>query len=181
MACRDGRLLKEQLGRKVDLTAKLHLTQKGIDEIKLRKYKLSIRKRSVLLFLEKPQAVERLLDKTVFHQDEIVYEAQALLQDGFIAGDSDSSPELVAISHDPEDIFQLNEDIILSKAKFMLIDYCVDCFGTQSEVFDDAIRACKNTKSLGKCLTEIFTAAKKKCPDRLPALLDLIKKINETT
>lgn len=63
------------------------ITEKGIDEIDRRTHKLSIRKRSVLVHLNTPQTVAYILDKSVFHQDEIIYEIKVLEHDGFLAMD----------------------------------------------------------------------------------------------
>ena len=71
----------------MDVSARLKITEKGIDEIERRTHKLSIRKRSVLVHLKKPQTVEYVLDKSVFHPDEIIYEIKALAHDGFLAMD----------------------------------------------------------------------------------------------
>lgn len=71
----------------MDLSARLQITEKGIDEIERRAHNLSIRKRSVLVQLKKPQTVAYIVDKSVFHQDEIVYEINALMRDGFISMD----------------------------------------------------------------------------------------------
>ena len=63
---------------------KLHITQKGIDEIQQRIYKLNIKKRSVLILLETPHSIEEVMHKTVFPHSEIAEEILALIQDGFI-------------------------------------------------------------------------------------------------
>ena len=69
----------------MDLSASLNLTEKGLDEVKRRMYKLSIRKRSVLILLEQPHTVEHLLQKTVLHRDELMLEIEILVRDGFLA------------------------------------------------------------------------------------------------
>lgn len=168
----------------MDLSASLHITQKGVDEVKGRVYKLSIRKRSVLILLEKPQTVEYVLHKSVFHEDEVVEEINGLLRDGFIevSGDLavDRGPLTIAPPPQAAVNFHLEDDIVLSEAKFLLIDFCVDSFGTGSQVFVDEIRSCNSAKNLSVCLRNIHAAAEKQCPARIPALLLLIQDINET-
>ena len=77
----------------MDLSARLQITEKGIDEIERRAHNLSIRKRSVLVQLKKPQTVAYILEKSVFHQDEIFYEINALEHDGFLALGKEGTPE----------------------------------------------------------------------------------------
>lgn len=169
----------------MDLSTNLHITQKGEDEVKRRVYKLSMKKRSVLILLDKPKAVEHLLLKSVFPQNEIVEEIDALIRDGFIALSGEGTPrpdkpDLPATAPALGSSFDLDDEIILSEAKFLLTDFSVDSFGTQSQAFVDGIRACKSVNDLRLSLGTLFTAAEKQCPDRLPVLLGLIKEINET-
>ena len=76
--------------------------------------------------------------------------------------------------------FDLDEEIILSEAKFLLIDFCVDCFGMQAEKLTEDIRACKAVGTLGNLLKELITMVSKQKPDQLNALRETVRKINET-
>lgn len=64
---------------------KLSITAKGMEEVEHRTSRLSIRKRSVLVQLKQPQSIAHILDQSVFHQDQILYEIAALAQHGFIS------------------------------------------------------------------------------------------------
>lgn len=161
----------------MDLTTSLSITRKGEDELKHRVYKLSIRKRSVLVSLETPHSVAQVLERTVFQEDEILDEIGALLQEGFIAPEG---TEHAAQGKHERDRFELDEDIVLSEAKYLLIDFCVDSFGTHAQSFANGIRVCKTPEALGKYLRTIAGAAQKECPDRLPRLYGIIQEINET-
>ena len=175
----------------MEVSTALHITQKGEDEVKRRVYKLNMKKRSLLILLEKPQTVEHLLSKTVFHREEFLEEMQALIQDGFVAaGDGNvlpvskaAAPQVTpppsSANADVSAIY-LDDEIILSEAKFLLTNFSVDSFGTQSQAFVDEIRACKSVSDLRLRLSSIFLAAEKQCPHQIPTLLDLIKEINET-
>ena len=169
----------------MDLSASLHLTPKGVDEVKNRTNKLSVRRRSLLLLLDKPHTLEHLLKKTVLHQDEVVGEVQSLLREGFIAtgGAIEGAASGMTAALPSSTLganFQLNDEIIVSEAKFLLIDFCVDSFGTHSEAFCNDIRACNSVMGISSCLTTIIAAAEKQCPGRIPALAKLIAEINET-
>ncbi|NMM29032.1 MAG: hypothetical protein HHJ12_17535 [Glaciimonas sp.] len=151
-----------------------------------------MKKRSVLILLDKPKTIEHVLLKSVFPKNEIVEEIDGLIREGFIAlsGDATLAPvtrafttELPAAAPPPpsDGTIHLDDEIILSEAKFMLTDFSVDSFGTQSQAFVDAIRACKSVQDIRLCLSGILAATEKQCPNQLPALLGLIKEINETT
>jgi len=75
----------------VDISTRLTITDKGIDEVERRTHTLSIRKRSVLVQLNEPQTIAYILGKSVFHQDEILYEIEVLEHDGFLAMDESHS------------------------------------------------------------------------------------------
>jgi hypothetical protein len=169
----------------MNFSTSLQLTSKGADEVTRRVYKLSLKKRSVLILLEQAQTIEFILRKTVFPREEIVEEIRALLRDAFIAicGGEPHRPDdktKPATTSATDGNFLLYPDISLSEAKFLLIDFCVDHFGTQSHAFVEEIRACNSEKSLRICLEKTFAAVDKQLPGRLPELSALVKKINET-
>ena len=164
----------------MDSSTWLAITPKGEEEIQHRIYKLSIRKRSVLVSLEKPHTVEQILERTVFQEDEILDEINSLLQNGFIALDSEEAALTAAQKKRSKDRFELDEEIVLSEAKYLLIDFCVDSFGTQAQTFSNGVRACKTPESLGKYLRTVAEAAEKHCPERVPTLFKIIQEINET-
>lgn len=170
----------------MNLSAGLHITPKGVEEVKSRVYKLSIRKRSVLILLDNPQTIEYVLQKSVFHKDEILEEINNLVRDGFVAL-TDGVPQPVAATASSRAEggaggvnFLLEDGVVLSEAKFLLVDFCVDSFGTQSQSFIDEIGECRSVKNLGLCLRKLHEATQKRCPERLPVLLRLIGEINAT-
>jgi hypothetical protein len=165
----------------VNSSIKLHITQKGIDEIQQRVYKLNIKKRSVLILLETPHSIEEVMHKTVFPRDEIAEEILALIQDGFISQGENGGALAPSISAGISlKNLQLDDEIILSEAKFLLSDFCVDSFGTQSKGFGEDIRACHDVAHIRQCLQKIFELTTKHCPEQLPKLLEIVKEINET-
>ncbi len=164
----------------MDLSIVLHNTPKGEDEVKSRSNKLSFRKRSVLILLDKLQTVDNVLHKTVFPKDEIVSDIQELIRDGFVAISGADVSSQSAVASGSEARFELDDEIILSEAKFLLTDFAVDSFGMQSQTIANQIRACKDVRELRICLGGIFSITERQCPDRLPVLLGLVGEINET-
>ena len=170
-------------------SAHLNLTAKGKEEVEHRVHKLDIKKRSVLLLLDKPHTIAEVLHATVFAEEEILEVVQLLIRDGFVEiSREDGQPQPAAPPPAAAQVqppassggFRLNEEIMLSEAKFLLVDFCVDSFGTESQAFVDQIRACKNVNELGAYLKQVVAAAESICPERLPALVDVVKEINET-
>jgi len=162
----------------VETSIRLSITAKGEDELKHRLYKLSIRKRSVLVSLEKPHTVAQVIERSVFQEDEIIDEIRALENDGFVVSDgAEASARKIERQRGR---FELKDDIVLSEAKYLLIDFCVDSFGTHAQTLADGIRVCKTPESLAKSLRAIAEEAEKQYPDRLPALFKIIQEINET-
>lgn len=162
----------------MEASTRLSITAKGEDELKHRLYKLSIRKRSVLVSVEKPHTVAQVVERSVFQEDEILDEIRALENEGFVVFEGAEASTRKAARQRGR--FELNDDIVLSEAKYLLIDFCVDSFGTHAQTLADGIRICKTPESLAKSLQAIAGAAEKQCPDRLPALFKIIQEINET-
>ncbi|MEW6445993.1 MAG: hypothetical protein AB1479_08160 [Pseudomonadota bacterium] len=79
----------------------------------------------------------------------------------------------------PEEV-HIDENIILSEAKFLLTDFCVDCFGTNSTTFVEEVRACRGAGEFKICLDRIMAAAARQCPERMSALMTLVREINDT-
>lgn len=169
----------------MNFSTSLQLTSKGADEVARRVYKLSLKKRSVLILLDQAQTIEYILRKSVFPREEIVDEIRVLLRDAFIAicgGEARRPDDKAKAAGLPavDGSFLLYPDISLSEAKFLLIDFCVDHFGTRSDALVEEIRTCSQEKDLGFCLGKTFAAVEKQCPACLPALRELVVKINDT-
>ena len=164
----------------MDLSIFLHNTPKGEDEVKSRSNKLSFRKRSVLILLDKLQTVENVLHKSVFPKEEIVSDIQELIRDGFVAISGADTAVQAAEATGSHGKLNLDDEIIVSEAKFLLTDFAVDSFGMQSETVTNQVRACKDVRELRLCLSGIYSLTEKQCPDRLPVLLRIVDEINET-
>ena len=187
----------------MDHTATLHLTDKGTDEVANRTFKLGIKLRSVLLLLHKPQTVEFALHKSVFPEEEVIGVIDSLVKEGFVqleagkpvaaaespppaaAPAAASQPAAPAAPAAPKPAsavgeFELDEEIIISEAKFLLIDFSVDCFGMQSEKLTEDIRACKTVSALRALVKELLAMVHKLKPAQLDAFRDTIRKVNET-
>jgi len=172
----------------LNLSASLHITPKGQDEIKRRVYKLDMKKRSLLILLDRPQTIEYLTSKTVLPQEEFNAVIIALIQDGFIATGSAATGSSSATGSgrsngEPSPAgskIHIEDDVILSEAKFLLTNFCVDSFGTESQVFVDTIRACKSVNDLRYHLNTIHAAVEKQYPAQIPTLLGVIQEINAT-
>jgi len=159
----------------LNLPTSLHITPKGEDEIKRRVYKLDMKKRSLLILLGRPQSIEYLANKTVLLQEEFNATIIALIQDGFVAAGGATANSITA-----GPAIHIEDDVILSEAKFLLTNFCVDSFGTDSQGFVDTIRSCKSVNDVRYQLNTIHAAAEKRCPAQLSTLHNVISEINAT-
>lgn len=171
----------------MNLSASLYITPKGEDEVKRRVYKLDMKKRSLLILLDRPQTIEYLGGKTVLPPEEFNAVIISLIQDGFIAtgnvavGAAAPSAAAAGSAQPAGNVrIHIDDDVILSEAKFLLTDFCVDSFGTSSQAYVDAIRACKSVNDLRYQLNAILAAAEKQAPAQLPTLIKVIQEINAT-
>jgi len=169
----------------VDFSTLLQITQKGEDELKSRTYKLGMKKRSVLILLETPRPVQYILGKSVLPQGEILEEIRVLVADQFIVANAALARPGATIDPVPatagaDGMVHLHSGIIMSEAKFLLIDFCVDNFGPESQAFVDEISSCTLEQELGYCLTKILAVTQQRCPERIPRLLGVVKEINDT-
>jgi hypothetical protein len=162
------------------LSVNVHITSKGEDEIKRRAYKLDMKKRSLLLMLDRPQTIEYLTRKTVLPQDEFNAALIMLIQEGFVATGSAASDPVEAAPVTANSTLHIDDEVILSEAKFLLTNFCVDSFGTKSQGFVDAIRSARSVSDLRHHLNAIHGAAEKSCPEQIPTLLGVIQEINST-
>ena len=173
----------------MDLTASLYITQKGVDEVKQRVHKLGMKKRSVLILLDTAKSIAQIVEKSVFPEHEVLVEIDTLISEGFIGASGEmasrAAPPSAAASATPAAPvtgggIELDDEIILSEAKFLLTDFSVDSFAMQSQAFVDGIRACKGVKDLRLCLNAIAAVVEKQCPAQMPKLIRLVAEINET-
>jgi hypothetical protein len=162
------------------LSASLSLTPKGVEEALNRVHKINVRQRSVLILLGTPQTVEHVIGKRValFSHDEILELIIELIDGGFVSVDGEPAARPAASASG--EIIQIADDIVISEAKFLLVDFCVDSFGTQSQKFVDQLGGCKNEKNLQLCLKNIYAVTENECPGRLPVLMRVIAEINKT-
>jgi hypothetical protein len=163
----------------MNLSASLSLTPKGVDEVSNRVCRLGVRQRSILLLLGKPQTLEDIFKKLqIFDTEEIMGVINNLTNEGFVEIGGGTMPGATAPAS--VGIIELLEGIIISEAKFLLVDFCVDSFGTRSAKFVDELGGCKNEKHLQTCLKNIYMATVEHCPDRMAVLLKIIADINAT-
>ena len=166
---------------KLSLSASLSLTQKGKEEALRKVHNINERLRNVLIQLVTPQTVEQIINTRAGNNNQagIIQLIIELINEGFIAKDGGAIASPVVTSGSGG-IVQVADGFVLSEAKFLLVDFCVDSFGTQAQAFIDQIDKCKDPTSLQLCLKNIHAATQSECPNRLPALMKAIAEINKT-
>jgi hypothetical protein len=159
-------------------------TVMGRDEIATRANKLGMRERTMLIMVDDKTTRSGLLSRSAHPSSGDILDS--LLARGFIeilSGPIHAAAEdkaAFALSQAPAGSFSLDHEIIVSEAKFLLINFCVDNFGTQSQSLVDEIRACSRQQDVVIALGKVLAAVRKQCPSQLPLLLKLIREINAT-
>lgn len=175
----------------MDLTQSLSLTPKGEDELKNRVYKLNMKKRNVLILLQQPRTIQYVTDKAVFDAKELLEEIVTLVKEGFLKLSGEGGIDTASLSgvgaqaEKPKPIpfdgnLTISEDIILSEARFLMVDYCVEVFKTNSTKFVEKLGVCKTVEEFTQCALEICEVTKSKYPEYAPAFHGVLKEINST-
>ncbi|RJX34153.1 MAG: hypothetical protein C4516_00430 [Oxalobacter sp.] len=174
----------------MNMTESVILTPKGEDELKNRAYKLNMKKRNVLILVQQPRTVQYIMDRAVFDAKELLEEIVALAKEGFLmlggdAGSVDASASKSAEASRPASIpfdgnVSIREDIILSEARFLMVDYCVEVFKTSSTKFVDKLSACKTVEEFTQCAKEICDVTKSSYPDYTETFQAVLKEINQS-
>lgn len=173
----------------MNLTTTMQLTAMGEEELVHRVHKVGVKKRSILLLLAKPATVAQLLAKTILPEGEFMGEIGDLLRNGFVAvagggaGSAAPAGAAAAASSPPpamDAAYHIDKDILLSEAKFLLTDFCVDAFGTAAQPLVDAIRACHQEHDFIACFGAVWTATRNSQPARMDALMEVAQQINAT-
>jgi hypothetical protein len=165
---------------KLSLSARLSLTPKGKEEALHKVQNINERLRGVLIQLATPQTVEQVINsKAGSNQAQVVQYIIELINGGFVAKDGGVAASSVELSASGGSV-QLADGFVLSEARYLLVDFCVDSFGTQAQAYINQIEGCKNPAGLQLCLNNIHAASQSKYPDRLPALMKVIAEINKS-
>ncbi|MBV5336867.1 MAG: hypothetical protein J0653_02425 [Deltaproteobacteria bacterium] len=164
----------------MDTSVSLHITPKGAEEVQHRVYKLNIKKRSILIQLVTPHTIEQILHNTVFPHKEIIEEIESLLREGFMRLGGNNEVPVQRNEAPTQKNLTLDDEIIVSEAKFLLSDFCVDSFGTQSKELAEEIRACHDVACVRSFLNKTYTLTEKFSPGQLPRLMDVVREINDT-
>jgi hypothetical protein len=168
----------------------ISLTQKGIDEINTRVHKLNMKKRSVLILLQESRTIQYVMDRAVFDAKELFEEIIELGKEGFLKLGGESNSIAVPVPTNKvekpkapvrlEGSLDIHEEIILSEARFLMVDFCVDVFGTGSQTFVEKLGSCKSVGQFTECVKQICEATKAKHPEKIQAFEVVLKEINKT-
>ena len=166
---------------KLSLSAKLILTPKGKEEALSKVHNINERLRNVLIQLVTPQTVEQIINNKASgsNQAGVVQLIIELINGGFVVKEGEVAASSVDTSASGGSA-RLADGFVLSEARFLLVDFCVDSFGTQAQTFTNQIEGCKNPSDLQLYLNNIHAAIKSKYSDRLPALMTVIAEITRT-
>lgn len=162
----------------MNLSDSFLITPKGAEELKSRKYKLDLKKRSILRLLEVTRSVKEIFEKVIVPREEVAADIELLCANGFISAavnTTNFSSEQTIIG----ETFDLHADTILPEAKFLLIDFCTDHLGILSQTLSTEIRACPSPQSLSAYIRNIYRLVEKELPQQLPNFKVVIAEIKK--
>jgi len=174
----------------MDKAASLRLTPAGEQVLLHRTHKLSIKQRSLLILLTAPQSVGQLLERTILPAAEFFGEMRSLIEGGFVAPDVHPAPSAKTGQVKVPPVGQGNpghetptpafkEGLVLSEAKFLLVDFCIDVFGTDAPALIDRIQSCDNIQEFSTCYAKVWSLVKKHRPGQSSKMELLIQAIND--
>jgi hypothetical protein len=157
----------------------LSLTPKGIEELHGGASKLDAIAKNILSLIEHGSiSAETILQRSKSRRDEVIDALRLLLRNGFVATAASNR----ATSQPGSAGAQLNLKlgVSLSQARFALVNFCLDQFGTDGQHLADLVDVCSDVASLQQVLKAIRIEVDNRCPGRLPALAACVREINET-
>ncbi len=167
------------------------VTEKGVDEVNNRAYKIGVKGRSILLLLSSPHSIPLIIKKTAFSREDVISQIIFLSKNNFIkqylpisttssgngsAGQGQGQGQVMQI---PERL-RLHEDSIISEAKFLLSDFAMDNFYSQAQELCNEVRAGKTVLDVQRFLLKLYTMTHQSCPSKKEALLAIVVEINQT-
>jgi hypothetical protein len=172
----------------------LFLTPKGTEELRSRAHRLDFPARNILFLIQQGfSTAEAILQRTIFPPDAVMDRLGRLLGNKFVAvapgavPASTAKPSALARTPPAPDpglevpvLSPLSAGIAPSQARFALSDFCLEVFGTQGQGLVDAVDSCADVPSLQQLLNRIGREVQIRSPDRLSALADCVRGINET-
>lgn len=166
----------------------LLITQKGLEELNNRTFKQDFKARNILFLLAKEQrSIEEILSKIPFDRQEAFDRIDLLIKGGFVKALNAAGAELAEhppVQSAPDKTgpsLLLKEGIIVSEAKFLLTNFCVDLFGTQAQALIDPLSDARSVKNVSLCLKNIHETVLRKHPGKMVNLLEIIEEINATS
>jgi predicted transcriptional regulator len=160
-----------------------YITESGSQELLQRLRGLGIKKRSVLIMLSKQsKSFTALAEKTAIPASELKCFLDELAQIGLLRQEAGTAKRGLETDDGPIGSIDIdvNPEVIISKTKFLITDFCVDVLGANNKVLFDQVRKITNSKSASYCLSDLHKELLQKNPDKLASFFLLVRAINDT-
>jgi hypothetical protein len=166
----------------------LIITPKGAEELRSRHHQLDVTAKNILKLIEQgATTTETILQRSMFPHNAVVETLRRLLTTKLVAltandgvGSAHGSGKSGPGGRPARRELRLKFEISPAQARFALSNFCMDQFGTEGQYFLDAVSLCVDVMSLQEVLNSIRSEVDARCPDRLAALFDCVREINET-
>ncbi|HEY2677944.1 MAG TPA: hypothetical protein VGI65_13325 [Steroidobacteraceae bacterium] len=149
------------------------LTPKGAEELHDRHNQLDVTSKHILQLIEEGVAsAEAILDRSMFPHKTVVEGLRKLLSNKLVTA---GAPGRTARRE-----LRLKFGISPTQTRFALSNFCMDQLGAEERYLVDAVSLCDDVMTLQEVLNSIRAEVDERYPDRLPALFDCVREINET-
>jgi hypothetical protein len=149
------------------------LTPKGAEELHDRNNQLDVTSKHILQLIEEGVAsAEAILNRSMFPHKAVVEGLRKLLGSKLVMV---GAPGRTARRE-----LRLKFGVSPTQARFALSNFCMDQLGAEERYLVDAVSLCDDVMTLQEVLNSIRAEVDERYPDRLPALFDCVREINET-
>ncbi|HEY2146259.1 MAG TPA: hypothetical protein VGH12_09335 [Steroidobacteraceae bacterium] len=161
------------------------LTPKGAEELRNRNHQLDATAKNILQLIDEGVATaEALLERSMFPHNAVIDGLRRLLSNKLVVAAADggaAAQQAPGKSGRPaRQELRLKFGVSPTQTRFALSNFCMDQLGPEERYLVDAVSLCADVMTLQEVLNSIRAEVDERHPERLAALFDCVREINET-
>jgi hypothetical protein len=163
------------------------LTPKGAEQLHSHHHQLDATAKNILQLIDGGAVTaEAIFERSMFPHNAVLEGLRKLLSNKLIiaAGDGGTAAGHAAGKAAPgrpaRRETRLKFGVSPTQARFALSNFCMDQLGAEDRYLVDTLSLCNDVMTLQEVLNSIRAEVDERFPDRLPALFDCVREINET-
>jgi len=163
------------------------LTPKGAEELHNRHHQLDAIGKNILQLIEGGVATaEAIFERSMFPHNAVLEGLRKLLSNKLVVAAADGGTATgqgvgkPAPGRPARRETRLKFGVSPTQARFALSNFCMDQLGAEERYLVDTVSLCNDVMTLQEVLNSIRAEVDERFPDRLPALFDCVREINET-